>query len=334
MPDVAERPIDVLVSDSNLLEHREALEVQLKGIATCHWILDPTSPEALSVLDQAPVYVGTKFTSDMTPHAGKLQLVLVGGAGHDGINKPALPPGTIVANTFNHEASIAEYVAATTVMVRRGILQQSRALERGVWASSVYDKSISQPRTLDGAVVGILGYGHIGQAVWRVLKSLGARGRAIKNTPTQDVPDGLDWIGTRTDLDRLLDEADVLVVCMPLDDTTRGVIGADQLHRLGSNSVVVNVSRGPLIDEDALFDALNSGIIGGAVIDVWYQYPDASGHAFPATNPFWTLPNVLMTPHISGVTRETFLGRVRDIADNIQRFAAGQPIDRVVHTQH
>src|SRR5664280_224827 len=105
---------DILVCDSNLLEHRDTLESLVGEVATCHWVADPTTPEALAVLDQARIYVGTKFTEGMAAHANALELVLVGGAGHDGIDKAALPEGGVVANTFNHDASIAEYALATT----------------------------------------------------------------------------------------------------------------------------------------------------------------------------------------------------------------------------
>ncbi|WIY81740.1 2-hydroxyacid dehydrogenase [Propionimicrobium sp. PCR01-08-3] len=326
-------PINVLVCDPNLVEHKDELESLIGDQATCHWVTNATSTKALTSLEYATCYIGAKFTAEMAPHAKRLQLVLVGGAGFDGIELTQLPSGCTVANTFNHESSIAEYVIAAAIMMRRGILRQSRALASGDWASSVYDSSISQPPALSGTNVGILGYGHIGKAVWQAFRSFGATGRAIKHTASSGVPDGLEWLGTESDLNQLLDESDVFVICMPLNDSTRGIIGASELVRLGRDAIVVNVGRGPLVDETAFYEALRDGAIGGAAIDVWYRYPDSSGHAMPADKPFWTLPNVLMTPHISGVTSATFTGRVHDIAQNIRNQIEGKPIDRVVYVQ-
>lgn len=333
MADSSAARIDVLVCDPNLVEHRDQLESLVDDIAICHWATDPVSSEAFRLLERSSVYVGTKFTAEMAQHAPQLELVLVGGAGYDGIDLAQLPADVQVANTFNHETSIAEYVVAAAVLMRRKILQQSRALSEGVWASSVYDPTIPQAHSLADANVGILGYGHIGKAVWQAFRSFGAKGRAIRHTAASETPDELEWLGTLADLGTLLDESDVLVVCVPLNEQTRGIIGASELARLGSNSIVINVSRGPLIDEDALYDALASEIVAGAAIDVWYQYPDTAGHGFPASRPFWELPNALVTPHISGVTNTTFVGRVRDIAKNIRNQVAGNPIDRVVYSQ-
>ena len=323
--------LQVLVIDPNLTEHRAQLAEALSDIADVAWVNDPTSAEAAELLGQADIYVGSKLSPEMIAKAGGLQFVQSSGAGYDGIALDALPDGIQVANTFNHEASIAEYVLAVTVMMRRGLLAQHHELGAGRWASSVYDASMPQAHSLADAKIGILGYGHIGQAVWNGFRAFGASGRAIKNSPAGHTPDGLDWIGTVADLDRLLDESDVLVICMPLNDATRGIIAAPQLERLGANGIVVNVGRGPLVDEDAFYTALEQRTIAGAAIDVWYQYPDASGQALPATRPFWELPNVLLTPHISGVTSATFAARAGDIADNIRRHATGQPIQRVVH---
>jgi phosphoglycerate dehydrogenase-like enzyme len=238
--------------------------------------------------------------------------------------------GAVCANTFHHEASIAEYVAAMTVVLRRRLLDQDRELRAGHWASSVCEPDRPQVRALHGATVGIVGFGHIGARTWRVLRAFGARGIAVTRTPMDSGMHGLDWTGGIGELDHLLRESEVVVLCLPLGAATRGIIGASQLDAMKSHAVLVNVSRGPLVDEAALYAALKENRIGGAVLDVWYQYPSTGSHGRPATYPFGELSNVLMTPHISGVTRQTFEGRVRDIVANIRRLANDQPIANVV----
>lgn len=101
------------------------------------------------------------------------------------------------------------------------------------------------------------------------------------------------------------------------------MIGATQLRALGAGGVLINVGRGPLVVETDLYAALRDREIAGAAIDVWYNYPGPDGSAVPSDLPFAELPNVLMTPHSSGITRDTFLGRVDDIAANIGRLDRG-----------
>jgi phosphoglycerate dehydrogenase-like enzyme len=107
-------------------------------------------------------------------------------------------------------------------------------------------------------------------------------------------------------------------------------VGTRELDALGPDGLLVNVARGPVVDEKALFAALESRSIAGAAVDVWYRYPGSDGVGEPASLPFGDLDNVLMTPHSSGVTSETFVGRAIEIADNISRLAAGESIRNVV----
>jgi phosphoglycerate dehydrogenase-like enzyme len=109
------------------------------------------------------------------------------------------------------------------------------------------------------------------------------------------------------------------------------MIGAAQLSALGRDGVLINVGRGPLVQERALYDALAGGVIRAAAIDVWYRYPSGDGVSAPSDLPFAELPNVVMTPHSSGVTRDTFAGRADDIAANIRRLQRGEPLQNVVH---
>lgn len=141
---------------------------------------------------------------------------------------------------------------------------------------------------------------------------------------------GLEWSGTTDDLGTLLDRADVVVVSAPLTPETTGMIGVAELARMKRGAVLVNVGRGPLVEEKALYEALRDGDIAGAAIDVWYGYPTAGFAAAPSEQPFRDLPNVLMTPHSSGLTRQTFMGRAADIATNVRRLAAGEQLENVV----
>ena len=145
------------------------------------------------------------------------------------------------------------------------------------------------------------------------------------------VPDcGLTWAGDTGELNRLLQECDVAVVSAPLNEHTVGHDRRRAVAPLGADGVLINVGRGPLVQEQALYDALAGGVIRAAAIDVWYRYPSADGASAPSDLPFAELPNILMTPHSSGVTRDTFAGRADDIAANIGRLQRGEALQNVV----
>lgn len=311
----------IVVGDRNVLPHREQFEAGLPADAEVIWCVPFDESRILDELADADVYVGGKFSAAMGAAAPKLRMVHVAGAGTDNVDRAGLGPDVQVCNTFHHEQSIAEYVVAATVMLRRQFLLQDRALREGRFATAVYDPSIPQPLSLSGARIGFVGFGHIGRRTWQLFQAYGATGAAV--TGSGRAPDeGLQWVSDAADLTRLADFADVLVVSAPLNEHTRGMIGADELSRLGRDGVLVNVGRGPLVQEQPLFDALSSRKIAAAAIDVWYQYPGPDGVGEPSVLSFRDLDNVLMTPHSSGVTHHTFVGRVADIASNIDALAA------------
>ncbi|MFC7326259.1 2-hydroxyacid dehydrogenase [Marinactinospora rubrisoli] len=328
----------IVIADPNLHAVRAELERALPSGARPSWhgTADPAAVTA--DLADAEVFVGSRFTAAMADAAPRLRLVQVAGAGVDGVDAAALPEGVRVANTYHHEDSIAEYVVATAVTLRRGLARQDAALRGGRWASPVHDRSLPQPRALTGARVGFLGFGHIGARTWELLRAFRAVGAAVTRTGTVDAAaTGLEWAGDLSGLDRLLTESELLVVSVPLDGRTRGMIAARELALLGPEAVLVNVGRGPVVDEHALYAALRDRRLAGAAIDVWYRYPapggDPAAAVPPATAPFHELDTVLMTPHISGVTRDTFLGRAADIAANITRLSAGEPLRNVVEAR-
>ena len=323
------RNLTVVVADANLRAHRDLLEAESPSGTEFRWV---DAAGAADAMPGADVLVGAMFSAAHAAGADALQLIHVAGAGYDGIDRDAVPAGVSVANTFHHEGSIAEHIVATAIMLRRGIVEQDRALREDRWASSVYEPERAQPSSLEGATIGFVGFGHIGQRAFRAFRALGARGIAVTRSGevSADLRGELDRVERVDRIDALLTDADVVVLCLPLSDETRGLIDADALALMRPGAVLVNVARGPVVDPDALFDALEAGRIGGAVLDTWYSYPTEGSVASPAPRPFGELPNVVMTPHSSGVTAQTFRGRVHDIAANITRLASGRALERVV----
>jgi phosphoglycerate dehydrogenase-like enzyme len=321
----------IVIADPNLVLHRPAFERGLASGTIISWHRSWDDPGVLSALRDADVFVGPRLTKAMGAAANRLRLIHTAGAGFDGIEPDALHTGTVCANTFHHEGSIAEYVATALVALRRDLILQDKALREGNWRSSVYCPRLRQPKTLRGSVVTFLGFGHIGAASWKLLQSFGAEGIAVTRTGSVDAEaHGLRWAGPNDDLPRALTESDVLVVSTPLTPETGGIVGAAELEALGPEGLLVNVARGPVVQEEALYAALKHHGIAGAAIDVWYRYPAADGLGKPSTLPFASLDNVIMTPHSSAVTEETFRGRSQEIIENINRLAAGRPVRNVV----
>lgn len=317
----------IVVADPNVVPHRERFEAIVPAGADIRWRIGGV-PSA--DLRDAEVFVGSRFDAEMARTAEKLRLIHVAGAGTDKIDFGSLPPDVLVANTFHHGRSIAEYVVASAVMLRRGFLAQDRSLRDNVWASPVYDSAIAQPPLFGDAHIGFVGFGHIGLRSWNLLRTFGCTAAAVTGSGQVSGDTGLRWTGDTSDLDRLLRECDVAVVSAPLNSHTEGMIGASQLEELGPEGVLINVGRGPLVQEQALYDALANGVIKGAAIDVWYHYPTDGGRGAPSDLPFAQLSNVLMTPHTSGVTSDTFTGRVDEVAANISRLQRGEPLRNLV----
>lgn len=281
-------------------------------------------------LPEVEVYVGTKLGAEDARRARRLRLVHVVGAGYDGIALDALHPRVTVSTTHHHGRSIAEHVLMSVMVLSRDVLGADRALRAGRWSNVAVDPGLPFGRTLPGRRVGVIGFGETGTEVARLCQAAGLRVRAVRRDPTAPVPDDLrpDWIGGNDRLPDLLAESDVVVVTVPLGPATRGLIGEAELAAMGPESLLVNVARGPVVKEEALYEALRARTIGGAALDVWWSGPPQA----PSRLPFHELPNVLMTPHHSGHTTDTFAARAAEIADNIGRLERGEPLGNTVRT--
>ncbi|MCS6801000.1 MAG: D-2-hydroxyacid dehydrogenase [Chloroflexota bacterium] len=174
--------------------------------------------------------------------------------------------------------------------------------------------------SLEEITVGIVGLGTIGSELARRAQALGMRVIAIRRSGPAAPPPGVAWLGGPADLDRLLAEADVVVLTAPHTAETRGLIGARQLQTMKRSAYLVNVARGALVDEEALAAALREGVIAGAALDVFQTEP------LPPSSPLWDLDNVILTPHVSGSYEGHFHRVLRLFIANLERYIAGQPL--------
>ena len=325
------RPLRVLVTDSIMSRFETELT---RNDDTNIWTMASgwSADAVLAAMPETDVLVCSSMTPGQAAAAPGLRLVHVTGAGFDKIPLDALGAGVAVANTFHHGRPIAEHVVMVSLMLSRRVLEADREMRSGRWRTVANDPDVPFHGVLAGRTLGLLGLGGIGQEVARLAGALGMRVQAIRQNPNGAVPADieLDWVGGLGDLPRLMSTSDVVVVTIPLSESTRGVIGEDALAAMRPTGILINVARGALVDEAALLAALTERRIAGAAIDVWWGAPAADGTAPPATSRFAALDNVILTPHHSGHARSTFELRAADIAANVNSLAQGRPLINVV----
>lgn len=268
-------------------------------------------------LAETEVLVGSPVTPAMIAEAPRLRLVHASGAGYDHIRFDALPDRVRVCNVFHHERAIAEYVVMTILALDRDLFRQDRDLRRGIWRGSCV-QGPPLATELGGRTLGIVGFGHIGREIARLIEPFGLSLFPLRSQHT------------RAEFETLLAESDFVVVACPLTEATRSLIGAPELARMRPTASLINVARGEVIDEQALYEALRDRRIRSAAIDVWYRYPRDGASCEPSRFPFAGLDNVILTPHSSAWTDRVVALRFRDIAANIDRLAAGEPLLNVI----
>jgi phosphoglycerate dehydrogenase-like enzyme len=229
-----------------------------------------------------------------------------------------------VHNIHHNSGSAAELALGLIISAARMILPADRALRKGDWS---WRYSQERRILIGGSRVLILGCGHIGRRVGRVCSVLGARVTGIRRHPDSGTADGVDRMMPPGSLEELLPDTDILVIALPLTEATRGIMGPVQLGLLNDRSILVNIGRGELVDEEALHRSLAEGSIGAAGIDVWYSYPGSVEErtaTFPSRYDFASLDNVVMTPHMGGAfgSGELELLRAEHIAESLNQLAS------------
>lgn len=287
-----------------------------------------TSEAEKEIYRQADMIVGVKYDASL-PKPERLSLFHVPGAGYDAVNLDLMPESATVCNCFGHDPAIAEYIFSAILNRHVPLREADEKLRRGEWAywSGSSDRLHGE---ISGKTIGLLGFGHIGKAVAKRAKAFEMQVSVANRSPV-DVSDLVDQSFTLDQLDNFWRTADFIVVSVPLIDATRGIVGASAFAAMKPDAVIINVGRGPTIDEQALYDALKTHKIGGAVIDTWYAYPTSDQRTKqPSALPFHELDNVVMTPHMSGWTNGTIKRRQHTIAENVNRRLQGRDCVNIV----
>ena len=262
----------------------------------------------------------------------KLRFMQISSAGYSQLFGLNLPERGIRASNARgcFDVPIAEWNVAMIVNLARDLRQMIRNQDSQVW-----DRGARFQSEVRGSVVGLWGYGGIGRETARLLRAMGLRIHVLSRGgigPVENVyavpgtgdPDGIfpDKVFLAGEELAFLGGLNFLILAMPLTPTTEGIVGERELRALPRSAFVLNPSRGPLIQENALLQALTEGWIAGAAIDTHYHYP------LPPEHPLWRFSNVILTPHISGSAQSPyFLDRTWEIfLENVRRLLTGRPL--------
>ncbi len=246
----------------------------------------------------------------------KLRMVQLFSAGADHLDPRVFPEDAILCSNAGVFAQpMAEHVLAMALALSKRLLQGHEELRRGILDQR------TPSRALRGSTVGVIGYGGIGRAVGEAFRALGCSILAINRGGP--IADPVEFHGMLRDLDAVLSRSDIVVLSAALTPETRGLIGRRELSLLREESIIINVARAAIWDEDALYEHLKGHPKVLAGIDVWWEEP-FRGQPFRVRHPFLGLPNVLGSPHNSGVTQGAVIGAVERACQNVARFLRGE----------
>ncbi len=285
----------------------------------------------IPLLADAEIVVSHIWKKDF-PAAPRVKLLQSVAAGLDLIDVPSLPAGVTVCNVSGHEQAIAEYVLMTMLAWQHRLIDVVAAFRGGVWSTGGGAGGGPTHGEIMGKTVGIVGYGKIGREVAKRAVGFGCTVIAANRSPVADRGEASE-IYPLAEIDRMLPRCDAVVIAAGLGPETRELLDARRLALMKPSAFLVNIGRAGITDEEALFAALRDGRIGGAAIDVWWQYPTAAEPNRRGSRlPFHELPNVIMTPHCSSATDGARDRRFSTVAGNLDRYVRGQPLTNVVLT--
>lgn len=264
-----------------------------------------------------PAFYDAELVALLRQHAPRLRWVQLPTMGYDPVELHGVPPGVTVTTAGDAYApTVAEHAVLLLLALLRRLPDAVRNAERHSWDQS----RATEIGTLNDATVAVVGFGNIGRAVAVRLRAFGAKVIAVTRGGR---PDALaDETATSEQLLATLAGCDAVVLAVPLNAQTRHLLDARALAALPPNALVINVSRGGVVDQAALTRALAEGRLGGAGLDVTDPEP------LPPDDPLWTLPNALITPHVAGYGGDVAPRRILALVErNLKHFIAGRPLE-------
>lgn len=276
-------------------------------------------------LPHAEIVTCGNLSPEQIAASPKLRWISFWSAGMDGkVTAQMRDRGLLLTNASGvHGANIAEHVLCFMLMFTRRMDVHLRSQLAGRWERGLPANKAGADE-LTEQTLGIVGLGRIGEALANRARAFGMRVIAVKRNPAVRYDSGhIDALYGLNDLPRLLGESDHICVALPYTPQTDHLFNAEMLAHCKAGAYFYNIARGKIVDEAALIDALKSGRLSGAGLDVFEKEP------LPAESPLWKLPNVLITPHVAGITPHYFARAAGLFVDNLKRYINSQPLDNV-----
>jgi phosphoglycerate dehydrogenase-like enzyme len=265
------------------------------------------------------VFIGLSLRPEQFAAAKRLRWIHSPAAAVHQLMYPELIKSSVALtnSTGVHGPVVAEHAIALLLALAKRLPQAMQYQAKHEWSQNQLWQGSPRPREVADSTVLVIGMGSIGREFAVRAKALGMRILAIRENPAKGL-DGADAVYASAQIDEVLPQADYVLLCTPVTPATTGIMNAARLGKMKPDSYLINVARGPLIDEAALLDTLQHRRIAGAALDVFNQEP------LLADSPFWSLDNILITPHTAAVTDRLWERHYRLIVDNMKRFLAGE----------
>lgn len=275
-----------------------------------------------AILADAEIAYGMRTPVNLLSRAPKLKWIQVTSAGVDRYLTDEFRRSKVVLTNASgiHATPIGEFVISLMLMFTKNAPVFFQAKQKKEW--------LRTPGTvLNGKTVGVIGLGSIGQEVARLCKAFRMRVIATRRSPKSRHARNVDLLLPPNGLPRLLEESDYVAICVPLTKETRKLIGPAEFKMMKPTAYIINIGRGPVIDEEALIRALELKQIAGAGLDVFTVEP------LPKESKLWDLPNVIISPHVSGGREDYEVGALDIFCRNLQRYLEGKRLINVVNKE-
>jgi phosphoglycerate dehydrogenase-like enzyme len=286
--------------------------------------------EALQLIEDGDILYAGFFSKELFLAAKRLKWIQTSGAGVEGFLFPEVVNSQVIVTNAGgvHPTPVSEHVIGMMLCFCRKLHVFIRNQTEKKWERAESWTSTEQIWELSGKTLGIIGLGRIGTEIATKAKCLGMKVIATKRDPSHTPMTSVDRLIRSADLSELLAESDFTVLSLPLTKETQGMIGEAQLKSMKRTGILINVSRGKIIQEDKLIEALKQGWIAGAGLDTFENEP------LPEKSELWNFKNVIITPHIAGLT-PYYMERLTNIfCDNLNHFIRNEPMINVVDKTH
>ncbi len=311
--------------EAGWVEKLEALRTEFKDV---EFAIPRDHSEALKLLETADGVVGDRFLPCEIEKAKNLKIIFVPWTGVNNLPWEEIRKrNIIVSNNHSNAKIVAERALALTLALMGRVVEYNNDLQKGIWHGfSGGDAESAFWTSLRSKNCGIVGTGGIGKEIAKLLKAFDCKTIGFKK---QKVHEKIDFFDEITfDLEETVSKSDVVFIALPLTPQTKGIINHDIISKM-KDKILVNVSRGDIIDEKSLYDGLKDGILAGAAIDTWYRYPSKDMPVtLPSSYPIHNFKNVVISPHVGSLTIEGVEGMLNATIENIRSYIkSGEPIN-------